>query len=100
MIRRPPRSTLSSSSAASDVYKRQTPCRGYIHSTYLVASNCPAGVFCAEYRWDLLAALALLGLCWVCCLPRFLLGEKVQCSRSSLSSVDSTLLVTRMGDMK
>src|SRR5665648_249481 len=25
MIRRPPRSTLSSSSAASDVYKRQTP---------------------------------------------------------------------------
>ena len=27
MIRRPPRSTLSSSSAASDVYKRQQPCR-------------------------------------------------------------------------
>src|SRR5664280_3713018 len=27
MIRRPPRSTLSSSSAASDVYKRQTPAR-------------------------------------------------------------------------
>src|SRR5664279_2993179 len=26
MIRRPPRSTLSSSSAASDVYKRQPPC--------------------------------------------------------------------------
>src|SRR5664280_3900885 len=26
MIRRPPRSTLSSSSAASDVYKRQVPC--------------------------------------------------------------------------
>eukprot|EP00658_Telonema_sp_P-2_P046761 TRINITY_DN35059_c0_g1_i1.p1 TRINITY_DN35059_c0_g1~~TRINITY_DN35059_c0_g1_i1.p1 ORF type:complete len:114 (+),score=37.07 TRINITY_DN35059_c0_g1_i1:115-456(+) len=28
MIRRPPRSTLSSSSAASDVYKRQTLSRG------------------------------------------------------------------------
>src|SRR5664279_331368 len=28
MIRRPPRSTLSSSSAASDVYKRQRGCRG------------------------------------------------------------------------
>src|SRR5674536_263482 len=28
MIRRPPRSTLSSSSAASDVYKRQRPGRG------------------------------------------------------------------------
>src|SRR5665648_585232 len=27
MIRRPPRSTLSSSSAASDVYKRQPHCR-------------------------------------------------------------------------
>src|SRR5664279_1401020 len=32
MIRRPPRSTLSSSSAASDVYKRQVPIhRGGIH---------------------------------------------------------------------
>eukprot|EP00658_Telonema_sp_P-2_P027551 TRINITY_DN21255_c0_g1_i5.p1 TRINITY_DN21255_c0_g1~~TRINITY_DN21255_c0_g1_i5.p1 ORF type:complete len:111 (+),score=23.89 TRINITY_DN21255_c0_g1_i5:89-421(+) len=45
MIRRPPRSTLSSSSAASDVYKRQSetmpatesvtlsthPCQGYTH---------------------------------------------------------------------
>src|SRR5674536_392401 len=29
MIRRPPRSTLSSSSAASDVYKRQLDERGY-----------------------------------------------------------------------
>ena len=31
MIRRPPRSTLSSSSAASDVYKRQ-PCHGFIQT--------------------------------------------------------------------
>src|SRR5665648_1241873 len=30
MIRRPPRSTLSSSSAASDVYKRQVPPRGRV----------------------------------------------------------------------
>src|SRR5450756_521146 len=34
MIRRPPRSTQSRSSAASDVYKRQAPC----------ISGCPAGV--------------------------------------------------------
>src|SRR5664280_2380156 len=31
MIRRPPRSTLSSSSAASDVYKRQIVCRIAFH---------------------------------------------------------------------
>src|SRR5674536_370723 len=33
MIRRPPRSTLSSSSAASDVYKRQTD--GNVHIQYV-----------------------------------------------------------------
>src|SRR5664280_1536827 len=31
MIRRPPRSTLSSSSAASDVYKRQLGASRYLH---------------------------------------------------------------------
>src|SRR5664279_3239489 len=36
MIRRPPRSTLSSSSAASDVYKRQ-PWKGAARNTYLAA---------------------------------------------------------------
>src|SRR5664280_3809066 len=30
MIRRPPRSTLSSSSAASDVYKRQVSCKALL----------------------------------------------------------------------
>src|SRR5678815_3728342 len=30
MIRRPPRSTLDRSSAASDVYKRQVPKRGFV----------------------------------------------------------------------
>eukprot|EP00658_Telonema_sp_P-2_P034004 TRINITY_DN24863_c0_g1_i2.p1 TRINITY_DN24863_c0_g1~~TRINITY_DN24863_c0_g1_i2.p1 ORF type:complete len:358 (+),score=54.76 TRINITY_DN24863_c0_g1_i2:107-1180(+) len=34
MIRRPPRSTLSSSSAASDVYKRQILCHGSSHDSW------------------------------------------------------------------
>src|SRR5665648_6335 len=37
MIRRPPRSTLSSSSAASDVYKRQQKCPGIFK--YLKSGN-------------------------------------------------------------
>eukprot|EP00658_Telonema_sp_P-2_P028845 TRINITY_DN22022_c0_g1_i2.p1 TRINITY_DN22022_c0_g1~~TRINITY_DN22022_c0_g1_i2.p1 ORF type:complete len:135 (-),score=46.91 TRINITY_DN22022_c0_g1_i2:46-450(-) len=37
MIRRPPRSTLSSSSAASDVYKRQVA--EYIHILYAISSS-------------------------------------------------------------
>eukprot|EP00658_Telonema_sp_P-2_P009650 TRINITY_DN13597_c0_g1_i3.p1 TRINITY_DN13597_c0_g1~~TRINITY_DN13597_c0_g1_i3.p1 ORF type:complete len:233 (-),score=58.42 TRINITY_DN13597_c0_g1_i3:156-854(-) len=44
MIRRPPRSTLSSSSAASDVYKRQvsTQSTGYYKESW--ASSCVGGV--------------------------------------------------------
>ena len=44
MIRRPPRSTLSSSSAASDVYKRQVACRHeYCHDSCAeVTCNCGA----------------------------------------------------------
>src|SRR5664280_495377 len=42
MIRRPPRSTLSSSSAASDVYKRQV--RGRRRDEVLAAADRPAGV--------------------------------------------------------
>src|SRR5664280_3272796 len=34
MIRRPPRSTLSSSSAASDVYKRQVPIYAAVNNAY------------------------------------------------------------------
>ena len=40
MIRRPPRSTLSSSSAASDVYKRQVSLEdGFIESQYRESRN-------------------------------------------------------------
>eukprot|EP00656_Telonema_subtile_P055656 TRINITY_DN8681_c0_g1_i1.p1 TRINITY_DN8681_c0_g1~~TRINITY_DN8681_c0_g1_i1.p1 ORF type:complete len:165 (-),score=41.54 TRINITY_DN8681_c0_g1_i1:44-538(-) len=38
MIRRPPRSTLSSSSAASDVYKRQVPVPLYCHVAQAIES--------------------------------------------------------------
>src|SRR5674536_199264 len=62
MIRRPPRSTLSSSSAASDVYKRQLWHRSYNNSAWstweslsgqLTAS--PATVSWADGRIDLFA---------------------------------------------
>src|SRR5664280_2730493 len=39
MIRRPPRSTLSSSSAASDVYKRQAPRKPVDHSRNIKATR-------------------------------------------------------------
>eukprot|EP00658_Telonema_sp_P-2_P079710 TRINITY_DN7778_c0_g1_i2.p1 TRINITY_DN7778_c0_g1~~TRINITY_DN7778_c0_g1_i2.p1 ORF type:complete len:190 (+),score=53.48 TRINITY_DN7778_c0_g1_i2:78-647(+) len=42
MIRRPPRSTLSSSSAASDVYKRQLLAHPHPHHTKEVAEVVPA----------------------------------------------------------
>src|SRR5664279_6319223 len=49
MIRRPPRSTLSSSSAASDVYKRQTP----------GAPFPPFLELCERYRADGLVVVSL-----------------------------------------
>ena len=65
MIRRPPRSTLSSSSAASDVYKRQIEystdfrrdtshtCRNVSRKTILHACGFFAGIFsyCTGYRY-------------------------------------------------
>src|SRR5664280_3912281 len=42
MIRRPPRSTLSSSSAASDVYKRQGLVEGSTRGTAWLAGGSPA----------------------------------------------------------
>src|SRR5674536_394894 len=41
MIRRPPRSTLSSSSAASDVYKRQALCRLWVQDHRRYRSTYP-----------------------------------------------------------
>ena len=38
MIRRPPRSTLDRSSAASDVYKRQLPVHDHAEGVHLVAA--------------------------------------------------------------
>ena len=47
MIRRPPRSTQSRSSAASDVYKRQTPyAKGYWPSNLGYPSRCTVAVEC------------------------------------------------------
>src|SRR5665648_1283546 len=55
MIRRPPRSTLSSSSAASDVYKRET----HIHDDFgLGVANTLAGYW-AGANW---ASLTFLGI--------------------------------------
>src|SRR5664280_924737 len=80
MIRRPPRSTLSSSSAASDVYKRQNynndhpvgqlatltsrgnPIQGagvgitYASGVFTVASGTPYGNFVRNYGYPALAA--------------------------------------------
>src|SRR5664279_3364690 len=47
MIRRPPRSTLSSSSAASDVYKRQSE---YIVAASLTANIRPTALSRARHR--------------------------------------------------
>ena len=44
MIRRPPRSTLDRSSAASDVYKRQLLVAGYAFDRFKSAGNAPAGL--------------------------------------------------------
>src|SRR5674536_138495 len=49
MIRRPPRSTLSSSSAASDVYKRQDLSR--LISFVLCLSKLANSIFCVIHRW-------------------------------------------------
>src|SRR5678816_4130669 len=43
MIRRPPRSTLDRSSAASDVYKRQED-EYYYHCTKSPVASCPLGL--------------------------------------------------------
>src|SRR5680860_1716542 len=62
MIRRPPRSTQSRSSAASDVYKRQpTPCpmalrlKDYVCCTLWsrLLSRCPGGVAQSRSPWNL-----------------------------------------------
>src|SRR5665648_1299692 len=45
MIRRPPRSTLSSSSAASDVYKRQAPPRTRFQRFFCKLMHNPPVVF-------------------------------------------------------
>src|SRR5674536_176579 len=47
MIRRPPRSTLSSSSAASDVYKRQADYRAWLDT-----QEWNPGIGLSRERWD------------------------------------------------
>eukprot|EP00658_Telonema_sp_P-2_P078369 TRINITY_DN731_c0_g1_i1.p1 TRINITY_DN731_c0_g1~~TRINITY_DN731_c0_g1_i1.p1 ORF type:complete len:154 (-),score=66.43 TRINITY_DN731_c0_g1_i1:351-812(-) len=58
MIRRPPRSTLSSSSAASDVYKRQvsTQSTGARHSTRMAASGLFGGKSAEQKAMETAAA--------------------------------------------
>src|SRR5664280_903200 len=60
MIRRPPRSTLSSSSAASDVYKRQI--------FYVFGGNKVAGAYLLGMNgtiWDITGLLAVFLLNWI-----------------------------------
>eukprot|EP00658_Telonema_sp_P-2_P019679 TRINITY_DN17762_c0_g1_i2.p1 TRINITY_DN17762_c0_g1~~TRINITY_DN17762_c0_g1_i2.p1 ORF type:complete len:160 (+),score=41.80 TRINITY_DN17762_c0_g1_i2:115-594(+) len=52
MIRRPPRSTLSSSSAASDVYKRQVLWQHLLHRTIVFGTSQP--------YWSSLARVAVV----------------------------------------
>eukprot|EP00658_Telonema_sp_P-2_P064534 TRINITY_DN5358_c0_g1_i1.p1 TRINITY_DN5358_c0_g1~~TRINITY_DN5358_c0_g1_i1.p1 ORF type:complete len:137 (-),score=11.41 TRINITY_DN5358_c0_g1_i1:6-416(-) len=70
MIRRPPRSTLSSSSAASDVYKRQVrgPCReenakGDFRDQEVPRNRTPQGRGEHAHR-ELVVALATIGLAY------------------------------------
>src|SRR5665648_153772 len=53
MIRRPPRSTLSSSSAASDVYKRQVPVGGApsLRTTTETGTGVPCVTLCGTFAW-------------------------------------------------
>eukprot|EP00658_Telonema_sp_P-2_P000172 TRINITY_DN10055_c0_g1_i4.p2 TRINITY_DN10055_c0_g1~~TRINITY_DN10055_c0_g1_i4.p2 ORF type:complete len:130 (-),score=37.98 TRINITY_DN10055_c0_g1_i4:445-834(-) len=55
MIRRPPRSTLSSSSAASDVYKRQMPSIGTALLVAGLAALTHAAMATMKYRTELKA---------------------------------------------
>ena len=52
MIRRPPRSTLSSSSAASDVYKRQGNYYYFDPSTYLKVTNTTVNINGVDWYFD------------------------------------------------
>src|SRR5664280_1202048 len=67
MIRRPPRSTLSSSSAASDVYKRQ----GWSTSPYEYEVGMAdlavgvLGVLCLKFRADFWLATAIANAVWL-----------------------------------
>ena len=77
MIRRPPRSTQSRSSAASDVYKRQLPVSATVGIlAYLLALivGIPIGSFAAlkqNSKWDYGSmALTMLGIS----IPNFVLG--------------------------
>ena len=48
MIRRPPRSTLDRSSAASDVYKRQHQCNEFLNETLSILKNKTIGLLRAD----------------------------------------------------
>src|SRR5450756_2158945 len=80
MIRRPPRSTQSRSSAASDVYKRQLPGHVSLHkhridysgATLLVAAAVPlllafswAGSEYAWSSWQIVSLFAFSGAMWL-----------------------------------
>src|SRR5674536_16172 len=60
MIRRPPRSTLSSSSAASDVYKRQVVAKMVTTSRYLEAPR-RLRAFVRAHETSLVVLAALIG---------------------------------------
>src|SRR5664280_193848 len=92
MIRRPPRSTLSSSSAASDVYKRQVSGTGNALASFLLGEVASASVqvsdkipsrasylaFYAQDDWRVSDRLTVnAGLRWEAELPRKVVGNKM-----------------------
>eukprot|EP00656_Telonema_subtile_P039591 TRINITY_DN4468_c0_g1_i1.p1 TRINITY_DN4468_c0_g1~~TRINITY_DN4468_c0_g1_i1.p1 ORF type:complete len:104 (-),score=22.16 TRINITY_DN4468_c0_g1_i1:15-326(-) len=96
MIRRPPRSTLSSSSAASDVYKRQV--HGWSHDDQLQlsqyalkrqSSRILSGLCCAALLCCALRCVAVLCVLCALCVLCVLLSTEL---RLALAVVDLGLV--------
>eukprot|EP00656_Telonema_subtile_P050516 TRINITY_DN6560_c0_g1_i1.p1 TRINITY_DN6560_c0_g1~~TRINITY_DN6560_c0_g1_i1.p1 ORF type:complete len:156 (-),score=22.03 TRINITY_DN6560_c0_g1_i1:219-686(-) len=94
MIRRPPRSTLSSSSAASDVYKRQG---GSQHAAYTVGALTALGGAAGFYKAQSKASLVMgMSVGALMCFSGYLIGQD-DFKGHTLAAGTSAVLAAGMG---